>query len=562
MANDLVPANGSLPTLVDAQGRALQRQEAVRDELSHDIAGASVMGARSIQTGHPGDGLTPERLARILRQAENGDAVAYLELAEQMEEKDLHYLSVLGTRKRAVAQEVIWVEAASDDPNDEADAQLVRDWLERDTLEAEIFDMLDSVGKGFSVTEMIWDTSRQPWLPVRLETRDQRWFEQDRIDGRTLRLKTERGPQLLSPAKYIIHESPAKTGLPIRGGLARPVAWAYLFRNYSVKDWVRFNEAFGMPLRVAKYENGTDEANVRKMLRALLGLSADFAAAFPKSADVEFVNGAAGGDALFERMCLYFEAQISKAVLGQTATTDSAPGGLGSGAQASTHNEVRGDIKRADAKALAATLNRDLVKPIVLLNRGRRGRFPRLRIGQPDEQDVETFMKAVAQAVAMGVPVSVAAFRKGTGLAEPKAGEELLTPPATAAPAESPQEPQQPSTAPAPRKTGSLAFLAPLKRLPGPISDETASAFRGAVDDGDGVDRGADAALNDWQRLVGPVLAPIEALVDGADSLEDFRARLAAAAAGMDVDGLVEQLARGAFAARLAGDVETPEDGG
>src|SRR4051812_20527930 len=128
MAKEIVPYEAPQPpALVDSRGRPMARPE----ELAADIAGASVMGARSIQTGRPSDGLTPERLARILRQAENGDAIAYLELAEQMEEKDLHYLAVLGTRKRAVAQLPINVEAASDSADDEADAQLVRDWLER-----------------------------------------------------------------------------------------------------------------------------------------------------------------------------------------------------------------------------------------------------------------------------------------------------------------------------------------------------------------------------------------------------------------------------------------------
>jgi phage gp29-like protein len=68
-------------------------------------------------------------------------------------------------------------------------------------------------------------------------------------------------------------------------------------------------------------------------------------------------------------------------VLGQTNTTDAQAGGLGSG-QAQVHNEVRGDIERADAKLLAATLNRDLVVPMVILNRGVRDKYPRLKIGR------------------------------------------------------------------------------------------------------------------------------------------------------------------------------------
>jgi hypothetical protein len=58
----------------------------------------TVTGVRQIAADHPSAGLTPARLATILREAEDGDPTRYLELAEDMEEKDLHYLGVLGVR--------------------------------------------------------------------------------------------------------------------------------------------------------------------------------------------------------------------------------------------------------------------------------------------------------------------------------------------------------------------------------------------------------------------------------------------------------------------------------
>ncbi len=67
--------------------------------------------------------MSPQRLAAILRAADMGDAIRYFELAETIEERDLHYLGVLGTRRRAVAQLDISVEAASDSAADEAIAR-------------------------------------------------------------------------------------------------------------------------------------------------------------------------------------------------------------------------------------------------------------------------------------------------------------------------------------------------------------------------------------------------------------------------------------------------------
>ncbi len=56
----------------------------------------------------------------------------------------------------------------------------------------------------------------------------------------------------------------------------------------------------------------------------------------------------------------WLDQQISKAVLGQTSTTDAVVGGLGSGKE---HREVQKDIETADARALATILNRDLIRP-------------------------------------------------------------------------------------------------------------------------------------------------------------------------------------------------------
>ncbi len=213
--------------LVDHLGRPVSSIATLKQETG----GATVMGVRSILSGHPEVGLDPVRLAQILRSAEQGDATSYLELAEAMEEKDLHYLSVLGTRKRAVSQLPITVEAADETDEAEADAELVRNWLKRDSLEDELFDMLDAVGKGYSVTELVWETTATAWMPKRLILRDPRWFRFDRINGETLRILDDQGGEAdLEPFKYVVHTHKAKSGLAIRGGLARACAWGYLFR--------------------------------------------------------------------------------------------------------------------------------------------------------------------------------------------------------------------------------------------------------------------------------------------------------------------------------------------
>src|SRR5258708_40003551 len=93
-----------------------------------------------------------------------------------MEEKDLHYLAVISTRKQAIAGAELIVTPASEAAEDRRAADLVQDFVGGGAfdLESALYDILDAVGKGFSATEIIWDTSGRDWIPKRLLRRDAR----------------------------------------------------------------------------------------------------------------------------------------------------------------------------------------------------------------------------------------------------------------------------------------------------------------------------------------------------------------------------------------------------
>ena len=94
----------------------------------------------------------------------------------------------------------------------------------------------------------------------------------------------------LAPFKFIVHVAKAKAGLPVRGGIARAAGWAYLFKNYVLKDWVTFAEIFGQPLRLGKYSPGATEADKQALLSAVANIGTDAAAIIPESMLIEFVE--------------------------------------------------------------------------------------------------------------------------------------------------------------------------------------------------------------------------------------------------------------------------------
>jgi len=400
-----------------------------KGELTREQGGPSVSGIRQPYSGmHPAQGLDPRKLARILRDSISGDARAYLELAEDMEERDLHYAGVLGIRKRQVSGIPITVEAATDDVRDVAAADLIREVVSRDTFRFELIDVLDAVGKGYSATEILWDTSEGQWRPVGLKWRDPRWFRVDPEDGETLYLEGDAGPEVLKPYSWIVHHGKCKTGMPIRGGLARLAAWAVMFKSFTLKDWAVFSEAFGQPIRVGKYQDGETEENKQKLMRAVADIGSDYAAIIARSMEIEFIEAKISSSIdLYERRANWLDQQVSKGVLGQTQTTDATAGGY---ATASVHDGVREDIEESDAELLVASLNRDLFRPLVDLNLGRPKAYPKVIMRRPEAEDIDKLVKNVTSLVPFGLRVEESVMRDKLRLPDPAPDAVLLTAPA------------------------------------------------------------------------------------------------------------------------------------
>ncbi len=528
--------------------------------LTAEIASPTVTGVRQVIGPDPSIGITPQRLAQLLRAAEEGEAEEYLALAERMEEKDLHYVSVLGTRKRAVSQLDVVVEAASEDANDQANAELVRQWIARDALEDELFGILDAIGKGFSVTELVWETSEKDWQPKKLCLVDPRFFQIDRGDGRTLRLREQGAYTDLAPYKFIVHTHQAKSGLPIRGGLARIAAWAYLFKNYAIKDWVAFAEIYGQPMRVGKYPLSATADDRHTLLRAVSQIGTDAAAIIPEGMMIEFVRaeGASANAGIYKDLCEFLDKQVSKGVLGQTLTTEVGSDG-GARALGDVHNQVRGDIRGSDKKQLGATLTEQLARPLVELNRGPQKAYPRIKLMDPEFHDPEKVLKVAGEAAKLGLRISKQDVLKKVGLKEAAPDEEAIEapapPPALVDPAEPGAKPgttmpeMKPPRAKPPKPAGP----------PKPPAARAIAAASPAAEANDAIEGLVDSMLDEWRPVMAPIVDPVMALLAQCTSIDEFRRRLPEAVDAMDTEALQDLLTRGAFAARLIAAEESGE---
>ncbi|BCS94606.1 hypothetical protein DSLASN_02380 [Desulfoluna limicola] len=492
-------------------------------QLTQEVAAPTLMGIRSVWAfASAANNLTPARLATILASAAEGNAWDYLTLAEEMEEREPHYASVLGTRKRAVSGIEPTVEAASESDEDQKIAAAVRELTRKPEFGEAVDDLLDGLGKGYSAVEIVWDKGAS-WNPT-YRWRDPRFFEIDREDGRTLRLMDEGlvNGSPLPPYRFIVHNPRIKSGIPIRGGLARLAAASYMCKSYTLKDWMAFAEIFGMPLRLGRYNSNATQKDIETLIKAVANIGSDAAAVLPDTMRIDFQEAAkgAGGHELFLKLAEWLDRQISKAVLGQTASSEGTPGKLGND---DAQDEVRKDIIKADAKALANTLNRDLVKPFVDINFGRREAYPRIMLSVHEPEDIEALTNALEKLVPLNLKVPAAWARDKLGIPDPEPDAELLG------------------------------------TLPPPADDATKGANKAlnranAKNPTEALDEIEEAMLAEWKPQMEPIINPVLVLADKVDSFDAFLEGLPGLLAEMDPEEVIKQMAEATFKARGQGD--------
>jgi phage gp29-like protein len=498
-----------------------------RTILTTERAVPTVTGVRHVFDEAVVSGLSPARLARIMRDAAEGDLLDFLTLAEEMEEREPHYRFALETRKNAVTSLDAQIDPASEDTRDIEIADFCREHILRNPGFQTLPDMLiDGLAKGFSVVEVVWATQGH-WLPVSYIWRDPRLFQVDRDSRAEIRLRMQGSSEgtALEPFKYLLHRPLLKMGLPGRNGLARVAAWGFLLKSYSLRDWAQFLEVYGMPLRLGKYGPGASADDKAVLLSAVRNLGSDAAAIVPQAMEIELIEAKGFSDKPFEAFASYIDQQIAMLITGKRSETGSSK------AAEETHDKVRLDIKKADARDLALTLNAQLVRPLVDLNFGVQKSYPWLSYPVPERRDLQVWSNAVAQLTDRGLEIEQAQLYGPLGLTEPAKEAKLLKASGGSAPPAPPVE--RPSTLRLdPRSCpgcGSLARLAAEEIGPGPGQDEE--------------DRLVAEELARFEDVMDPVRRMIDDEFRAATSYDDLDQRLAGLAGRLPMETLARRIA-------------------
>lgn len=498
------------------------------------------------------DGLTPARLAATLRAADNGDMTAQHRLFADMTERCPHLFAEMGKRNAAPTG-VDWTIVPPRNPS--AAEKAHADWLTEvltdavDPIEDLILAAMDGVGHGFAPIEMEWRREGSELLPS-FHPRPQEWFQLDQ-KRREIRLRDSSADgAALAPMGWVFHtHGKAKTGYAARMGLHRVLSWPFIYLAYAIGDFAEFLETFGLPIIVGKYFAGASDQEKASLMRAVTALGHDARAIMPAEMDLEIQKIVGGEKSPHLAMVDWAERSISKVILGQTMSAEAKGSGLGSG-NAELHREVRHDILVSDTREIAGTITRDLLYPLIALNRGNIDglrRCPRLVFDTSEPEDIKTFADALPKLIGVGMRVKTewAHEKLGIPLGGPK--DEVLavaTPAAALAPELRPEPGKKtPVDAPGVLPAGRNAALAALASDTVPIIADQAAidAALAALP--------PEALQAQMDQMIGSLLDEL----DQAGGYEQALAVLAGKFPALDAGKLENLLARALFVSELWG---------
>lgn len=387
--------------------------------------------------------------AGYLKRLENPDLVLRteakgkgLKLYDEVD-RDAHAGSVLQTRYLAVVGKEWNVEPAKAVPGrgrpaSETREQKIADFVGDAFLDTN-FDhgrqeLLKAILYGFYVWEIMWDYSEGDVAIKKLMSKHPRRFVF--TPQRELRLLTPQNMIEGEPVpdrKFIVFTYGSSDN-PYGEGLGRRLWWPVWFKKHGIKFWVIFAEKFGSPTTQGKYPTGTPQEDQNKLLDMLEKIQQEAGIIFPENMDVSLLEAARKTSTdTYQNLCQFMDMQISKAVLGQTATTEGTPGKLGS---EEARENVRQDIIKADADLLCEHLNATLIPWLVDYNFPDIHDYPKIWIHTEEEEDLKPLAERDKILVKeIGLPVTRQYFYDTYNIPRPEEeDEDLVIVPATPAP--------------------------------------------------------------------------------------------------------------------------------
>ena len=224
----------------------------------------------------------------------------------------------------------------------------------------------------FAPAQMRWALDGKRWSP-RLSTWNPRysWW---RWDTRSYWTATLDGTAEIIPGdgRWLVYTPQGY----VRGwiyGFVAPLARLFLMRSFSYRDWARWAEVHGLPIRKAIVPADRPAEEKEQFVSDLLAVGSEATLRLERDQagvgfDVELLEAVSQSWEGFKALADAVESNAAILILGQNTST-SIKGG-GSYAAANVHDRIREDRLEQDARSLAPVLYYQAIRPWALFNFG------------------------------------------------------------------------------------------------------------------------------------------------------------------------------------------------
>lgn len=401
---------------------------------------------------------------------------------------------------------------------DQKKAKFVEEYLWNIDLRNVISQMLEAIGFGYAVHEIVWNTVQTDLgtliLPTAIKDRKQEWFKFD-SDSKLL-LQTNDGSRREMPErKFLVTRNRPTTANPYGNAVYSRCFWPLAFKKGGLKFWMLFVEKYGMPKAIGKVPPTATEKEQQDFLKMLVGLVRDAVAVIPQTGSVELLEAGAANANPHKAIVDWADQAMSKAWLGETLTTEQTSSG-GTQAMATVHNDVRADLALDDAAMIESSINQ-LIRWIYEINWPNEKEIPWMNIILPEDLQ-EARLNRDIKLTQLGVKFNAQYITDVYGIDE-KYFEMTEV------------QPQGGMFAEGPEKKGKVRSTSHELRKQVNAFTEHLEAECEKVD----------------------ILAPIRELVENAHSLEEVRDKLIGCYAEMPMEKIADEMEQAFLAADLAG---------
>ncbi len=275
---------------------------------------------------------------------------------------DAHAWSCIQSRKSGSINSEITILPNGTDENK---IELIEQIFSNLNMEQIFRDILEAVFFGYQPMEIYWQKKGDYIIPEKIVAKPQDWFYFDLIGNLKYRSYQEKKDEITPEYKIICPQHEASFDNPYGVALLSKCYWPIQFKSGSMRFWVTMAEKYGMPMLLGKYTRGATFQEAEKLANSLMELVQDSVIVTPSDIEVSLHEpNRVSSVALFKELINLCNAEISKAILSQTLTTELSGGSF---AATSVHQEIRREIIASDIKIIESTLNQ-IIKYIFEIN--------------------------------------------------------------------------------------------------------------------------------------------------------------------------------------------------